>query len=63
MPALLGTSDPITVYRARKDGEPVAIALSAIAPSGYSGAIKLLIGIHYDGTLAGVRIVSHRETP
>jgi len=63
MPALLGTSDPITVYRARKDGKPVAIALSAIAPNGYSGAIKLLIGIHYDGTLAGVRIVSHRETP
>jgi len=63
MPALLGTSDLITVYRARNKEESIAVAFTAIAPNGYSGAIKLLIGIHYDGTLAGVRIVSHRETP
>lgn len=62
-PRLLGTTDPITVYRARKNGVPVAVAFSAIAPNGYNGAIKLLIGIHYDGTLAGARIVSHHETP
>lgn len=62
-PQLLGTQDPITVYRARKEGKPVAIAFSAIAPNGYNGAIKLLIGIHYDGTLAGTRIVTHHETP
>lgn len=60
---LLGSSDGITVYRARKAGEPVALVLSAIAPDGYSGEIKLLIGIHYDGTLAGVRVISHHETP
>ncbi|MCK4951340.1 MAG: electron transport complex subunit RsxG, partial [Gammaproteobacteria bacterium] len=63
MPAMLGTSDLVAVYRARKNGEPVAIALTAVAPNGYSGAIKLLIGILYDGTLAGVRIVTHHETP
>ncbi len=63
MPAMLGTSDLVTVYRARKNGEPVAVALTAVAPNGYSGAIKLLIGILYDGTLAGVRIVTHHETP
>lgn len=60
---LLGTAAPVTVYRARKNGKPVAAALSAIAPDGYNGAIKLLVGIYYDGTIAGVRIVSHHETP
>jgi len=60
---LLGSTEPMTVYRARKEGKPVALVLTAIAPDGYSGPIKLLIGINYDGTLAGVRAISHQETP
>lgn len=59
----LGTHQPVTVYRARQGKQPVAAVIASIAPDGYSGAIKLLVGIHYDGTLAGVRVVSHRETP
>ena len=59
----LGTHEPAVVYRARKQGWPVAAVLTTIAPDGYSGAIKLLVGIRLDGTLAGVRVVSHRETP
>ncbi len=61
--ALLGTSDPITVYRARKNGAPVALVLTSVAPDGYSGDIKLLMGIRYDGSVAGVRVISHHETP
>lgn len=59
----LGTPNPIKVYRARKQGEPVAAILAPIAPDGYSGTIKLLVAIHYDGQLAGVRVISHLETP
>lgn len=59
----LGTPQPVTVYRARQGKQPVAAVIASIAPDGYSGAIRLLVGIHYDGTLAGVRVVSHRETP
>ncbi len=62
-PALLGTPDPVTVYRARKDGEPVTAILNVIAPDGYSGSISLLVAIRYDGELAGVRVINHRETP
>lgn len=61
--ALLGSENPVMVYRARKDGEPVALVIAAIAPDGYSGPIKLLIGINVDGSLSGVRVVAHRETP
>ncbi len=61
--ALLGTSEPVTVYRARYDDRLVAAVLTPVAPDGYNGTIKLLIGIYWNGTLSGVRIVSHRETP
>ncbi len=46
------------------DGQrPVAVIISAIAPDGYNGDIKMLIGINLDGTIAGVRVVKHQETP
>jgi electron transport complex protein RnfG len=60
---LLGTNQPVMVYRARLGKLPVAAVIASIAPDGYAGTIKLLVGINYDGTLAGVRVVSHRETP
>jgi electron transport complex protein RnfG len=62
-PELLGTDERVTVYRARKEGQPVAAILAPIAPDGYSGDIKLLVAINVDGTLAGVRVTGHRETP
>jgi electron transport complex protein RnfG len=48
---------------ARKNKQIVAIIFSVFATDGYSGIIKLLVGINTDGTLAGVRVVSHKETP
>ena len=61
--SMLGTSREVTVYRARKAGQPVALVITPVAPNGYSGTIKLLVGIRVDGTLSGVRVVAHRETP
>jgi electron transport complex protein RnfG len=62
-PELLGTDEPVTVYRARDGDTPVAAVLTPTAPAGYSGPIRLLVGIRADGRLSGVRVVSHRETP
>jgi electron transport complex protein RnfG len=59
----LGTKEASVVYRARTNNQPVAVVLSSIAPNGYNGEIKLLLGIKYDGELAGVRVISHKETP
>lgn len=61
--ALLGTSAPLSVYRARLRNRPVALVLTPVAPGGYSGPIKLLVGVLADGTVSGVRVVAHRETP
>ncbi len=62
-PELLGSAEAITAYRARFQGDPVAVVLEPIAPDGYSGDIRLLIAIAPDGTVLGVRAVAHRETP
>jgi electron transport complex protein RnfG len=61
--ALLGTDTETPVYRARQAGEPVAVVFNSIAPNGYSGRIHLLVGVYVDGSLAGVRVVKHAETP
>ena len=60
---LLGTDSATPVYRARRNGEPVAVVFSSVAPNGYSGRIHLLVGVYVDGSLAGVRVVKHSETP
>ena len=62
-PQWLGTDRPVTVYRARKNGQPVALFATPVAPDGYSGPIQLLIGVYVDGTLAGARVLAHKETP
>lgn len=60
---LLGTESPSLVYRARRGGEPVAAVFNSVAPNGYSGRIHLLVGVYVDGSVAGVRVVRHAETP
>ena len=59
----LGTDKPVPVFRARKNGLPVALAITTFAREGYVGPIKLLVGIDLQGTVIGVRVLTHRETP
>ena len=59
----LGLDEKSTAYRARKDGKPLALVLEAVAPDGYAGKIRLLIAVGTDGTLFGVRVTQHKETP
>ena len=59
----LGLDEATTLYRARKGGQPVAIVYEAVAPDGYAGKVKLLIALRADGSLAGVRVTQHKETP
>lgn len=62
-PEYLGTDEPLAAHRVRRNGEPVAVLLNAVAPDGYSGAIRLLVAVDAQGTLIGVRVLEHRETP
>ncbi|RBW42801.1 electron transport complex subunit RsxG [Psychromonas sp. B3M02] len=60
---LLGDSTPKQVFIATQYNQPVAALIQSSTFKGYSGEIKLLVGIYADGTVAGVRINSHTETP
>ncbi len=59
----LGLKRPGLAYVARKQGVANAVVLEAVAPDGYAGEIRLLVGIQADGRIAGVRVTGHKETP
>ena len=51
------------IYRVYAGEEPVAALFVVSARDGYAGPIRLLIGITMDGTIMGVRVLEHKETP
>ncbi|QJR79895.1 electron transport complex subunit RsxG [Alteromonas pelagimontana] len=60
---MLGNNSPHVIYRARKNGEPSALAIETTAPDGYSGNIELVVGVDTQMNVLGVRAVEHQETP
>jgi electron transport complex protein RnfG len=58
-----GSAGDVKVYRATRQGTPVAALFIVSAPNGYSGSIRMVVGIRADQTLAGVRVLAHKETP
>jgi len=61
--AELGTLAPQTAYLARYNNQPVAAAITTIAPDGYNGNIELIVALNVDDTISGVRVLDHQETP
>ncbi len=53
---------PLLVYRASKANHVTGVAFET-SRKGYSGEIRLLLGIDENGKLLGVRVLSHTETP
>jgi electron transport complex protein RnfG len=64
---MLGSEQPQHIYRATKQGRPVAAAIETTAPDGYSGKIQLVVGVTSSkldsAKITGVRILDHKETP
>jgi len=61
--ALLGIRETRQGYRVRQGNKVIGVILPATARDGYSGDIRALVGVRNDGSVAGVRVVAHRETP
>ena len=61
--SVLGLKKAGELHLARRAGEVFAIIVPAVAPDGYSGAITMIVGINLDGSVAGVRVLNHSETP
>jgi len=58
-----GSTEPVTVYRARRGTTPIAALFVLSTPDGYSGKIRLAIGVNAQQSITGVRILQHKETP
>ncbi len=56
-------SEAALVYRVYAEDAPVAALFVVSARDGYAGPIRLLVGIDVSGTVTGVHVLEHRETP
>jgi Na+-translocating ferredoxin:NAD+ oxidoreductase subunit G len=52
-----------TFYRGRQGTEINGIAFKVVAPDGYSGNIEVMVGVNQEGTVHGLEILTHAETP
>ncbi|BES71863.1 electron transport complex subunit RsxG [Marinobacter nanhaiticus D15-8W] len=59
----LGLDVEAQAHIARQHGTISGVILPAVAPNGYSGEIRMLVGIADSGEVLGVRVTQHRETP
>ena len=62
-PHELPGSEAAFIYRVYADDKPVAALFAVTARDGFSGSIRILLGVNVDGVVTGVRILQHRETP
>ncbi len=50
-------------FRGRQAGGINGVAFQVVAPDGYSGNIAIMVGANPAGTVTGMEILSHAETP
>ena len=53
----------MALYAATLEGEHTGYALDTVAPDGYSGAIRMVVGTDAKGAISAVRVLTHKETP
>jgi len=56
-------NDPAIIYRVYAEEQPAAALFAVTARDGFSGPIRILVGVEFGGRVSGVRILQHRETP
>jgi len=58
------TVDNTPIYPAKHaNGVLSGLAWEVVAANGYSGSIRILVGLHPDGSIQAIRITQHKETP
>ncbi len=62
-PHELPGSEAAIIYRVYAEDSPVAALFVVTARNGYAGPIRVLIGVDVAGTVTGVHVLEHRETP
>jgi electron transport complex protein RnfG len=57
------TALPDEIYMATSNNGDTGFIVPAITQQGYNGEIKMWVGVDQTGTITGVRVIEHRETP
>ncbi|MBL7076975.1 MAG: RnfABCDGE type electron transport complex subunit G [Kiritimatiellae bacterium] len=52
-----------TFYVARKEGRFAGAAFESVSAQGYGGDIAIMVGVNAEGTVQGVQVLAHKETP
>ena len=55
--------DTLRFYPAKKDNELVGTAVETFTKQGFSGEIKIMVGLLPDGAIYNVAVLEHKETP
>jgi electron transport complex protein RnfG len=50
------------IYEGRSKSGVIGYCVT-VAPGGYGGAINMIVGVNADGSVSGINIVDHSETP
>lgn len=60
---ILNEGESSKIYVVRHKGKTTGFIFPATAPDGYSGDISMIVGVSTEGSLFGVRVIEHKETP
>jgi electron transport complex protein RnfG len=55
--------DSLNVFPAKKEGINVGVAIESVSHKGFSGDVKIMVGILPDGTISNYAVLEHKETP
>ena len=55
--------DTLYLYPAKMNGELVGTAIESFTKKGFSGEIKLMVGLLPDGAINDIVVLEHKETP
>ncbi|MDU1903250.1 MAG: RnfABCDGE type electron transport complex subunit G [Dysgonomonas sp.] len=55
--------DSLTIYPAKKSGELIGIAIESATMSGFSGEIRIIVGLTPQGKIIDYAVLQHAETP
>ncbi len=58
-----GKSDSLIIFPAKKEDSITGFAIETYTNKGFSGEIKLMVGFKPDGTIHGISVLEHQETP
>ncbi|WP_458863789.1 RnfABCDGE type electron transport complex subunit G [Acidaminobacterium chupaoyuni] len=50
------------IHKIVRDGSDAGYCLQ-VEPNGFAGAVTLIVGVDADGSVLGVKVISHSETP